>query len=300
MSKSRIKARKLNVNQVRESIRHQLLNKYFNLWMNTLKFPDTLTYQQIDFIMRKFWGEGNLAGFIHKLTGEPVFTTFAASTYNTYDWPIKVQLLNPRGVPFIPSTLQEVDVDCVIGYAQKNKKSIAEVVMYYVDRIVSVEMVININLQVHKMPWLVVADPLTKQRIEEFMNQIDNDEVKIFLNSDEVDNFKALTSGATYIIDKLYAYKCSLENELDEYLGINNMGLAEKKEHLITAEVNSNNDMIERSGECIYDTIKDFFIRFKDFSGIDCIPDINAPKYDYVDDGIEDEDSNKESEEDVI
>ena len=301
MSKRKLIYNQLTANQMRERIKHNLVNKYYNLWMNTLKFPDkAITYQQIDFCMRKFWGEGNIAGFVHKLTGEPVFTTFASSTYNTYDWPIRVQLLNPRGVPFIPSDLQEVDVDCVIGYAQRNKKPIREIVEYYVDRIVNVDMVININLQVHKTPWLIVADPMTKQRIEEFMNQIANDEYKLFINSDEANLFNALSSGANYIIDKLYQYKCALENELDEYLGINNMGLAEKKEHLITAEVNTNNDMIERCGECIYDSIKDFFIRFKEFSGLDCVPDINKPDYVEIDDGIDDEAEDKESEEDEI
>lgn len=300
MSKRKISYNQMTVDQLRERIKHNLLNKYFNLWMNTLKFPDTLTYQQIDFIMRKYWGEGNIAGFVHKLTGEPVFTTFAAAMYNTYDWPIKVQLLNPRGVPFIPSNLQEVDVDCVVGYAQRNKKPISDVVNYYVERIVSVEMVININLQVHKTPFIIVSDPMTKQRIEQFMNQIANDEYKLFINSDEQNLFNALQTGAQYIIDKLYQYKCSLENELSEYLGIGNLGIQEKKEHLINAEVDSNNEMIERCGECIYDTIKDFFIRFKDFSGIDCIPDYNKPDYEFIDDGIDDEATDKEGEEDEI
>lgn len=301
MSKKKVKAIKMDSNMMRESIRHNLINKYYNLWMNSLRFPDkAITYQQIEFVMRKFWGEGSVAAFKEKATGVPVFTTFAAMEYNTYDWPIKVQLINPRGVAFIPNNPQQVDIDCVIGYAQRNKKPIRDIVEYYVDRIVNVDMVININLQVHKTPWIIAADPMTKQRIEEFMNQIENDEYKLFISSDESNLFNSLQSGAQYIIDKLYQYKCALENELDEYLGINNMGLAEKKEHLITAEVNTNNDMIERCGECIYDSIKDFFIRFKDFSGLDCIPDINKPDYTYIDDGTDDENDDKEGEENEI
>ena len=283
----------------REALRHNYINKYYNLWQNTFLWPDTITYQQRDYLMRKFWEVGAVAGWKDKLTGVQVFTIFAAATYNTYDWPITVNLINVRGVPFIPNTPQVVDKDVVIGYAQRNKKPIREVVEFYVDRIIAVEMVININLQVHKTPWLIPADPIFKQRIQEFMNKIENDEFVLFIEGGEENLFKALQSGSQFIIDKLYAYKKQLENELNEYLGIDNMGIAEKKEHLINAEVESNNDVIARCGECITDSIIDFFIRLKEFTGIDSIPFLNKPMPEY-DDEQDDEGKDKEGEEDEI
>ena len=44
-------------------------------------------------------------------------------------------------------------------------------------------------------------------------------------------------------------------------MGFNNIGVGEKKEHLITAEVSANNGVIEANANCLVDTIKEFFER---------------------------------------
>lgn len=300
MSKKKLSYNIKDPGIIRESLRHFYVNKYYNLWQNLLKWPDTIDYQQIDFVMRKLWETGSIAGWKNKPTGEQVFATFAAATYNTYDWPVGVNLINPRGVPFIPNTIQTIDKDVVIGYAQRNKKPIRETIEFFVDKIVNVEMTININLQVQKTPWIVAAESVYRDRVQEFLNKINNDEFALFLDVNEADTLKALQSGSQFVIDKLYSYKKSLENELNEYFGFDNMGVAEKKEHLINSEVEANNDLIRRSGECITDAIIDFFTRLKDFTGIDSIPWVNKPDDEQFDEEMGDELKDKDGEEDVV
>ena len=146
---------------IRRETYQTYLNKYFNLFMNAYEIKG-LDYQQKDFMLRRFWGDGRIALFMLKgkdgraITsidhpkGVPVLTPYAPILFNIYDFPTQVNLINRRGVKFIPSTSQVVDKDVVIGYAQRNKKSVFTIVDYYVKKIVDVEMTIRTNLKSQK------------------------------------------------------------------------------------------------------------------------------------------------------
>lgn len=263
---------------------HHYINKYYNIFMNNYKFSGEIDYQQIDFILRKFWRDGCVACFPLMVqvkdqslpitteehpNGTPVFTMFNPNGWNIYDFPTSVNLVNSKGVNFIPTTPQVVDKDVVIGYIQRNKKGVAEFVETIVDDIVQCEILIMLNMNAHKMPWLIVSTPDSEKKMREFYNKLKNDDPEIFVSSEDAQNIKILTSGAQYIIDKLYNYKMARENELREFFGQNNIGVGEKKEHLITSEVDANNDVVEVSGGCLIDPMKEFFQRVKDVFGIE-------------------------------
>lgn len=260
----------------KKAIKQFYFRKYLNIWLNYYEIGG-MDYQQRDFMLRKFWSDGRLACF--KLEGtegiDPlrpegigVFTPFAPMQYNIYDYPTMVNLINIRGVRFIPTTPQEVDKDVVIGFAQRNKHSILGAVDFYIDRIADVEMVIRTNLKAHKTPYIIPLSPEDENKIKDIINQIERDDPFIFASLEGYDRLRALVSGAPYILDKLYSYKCALENELKEYLGLNNLGNQEKKEHLITTEVNVNNEIIEEHELNFIDSIQEFFDNIKNVLGI--------------------------------
>ena len=267
----------------RSEIYNALLNKYYNLYMNSLKWSN-IDNEQTDFIMRKFWSIGGVASFIAKGTvgeeypqGMIVFTEFASCMYNIYDFPIECTLVNNRGVPFIPNTPQKINEDVVIGYAQRNKKGIFALVDYYINKLTNIEITIQINLIAQKSPWILGTTPENQNKMEEFWSNLISDNPKLFTSIEEVEKAKALISGAPYTIDKLYNYKVAVENELREYLGLTNLGVSEKKEHLITEEVKSNNEITSRSGECILNPLQEFCERIKMYLGYDISVELNAP-----------------------
>lgn len=258
-------------------------NKYYNLFMNSYKW-EGIDYQQIDYIMRKLWSEGTIAAFKIKGVNEIGFTTWAPFGWNMYDHPIEVTLINPRGVPFIPKTTQKVDEDVVLGWAQRNKKSVQAIVDLFCEKITDVEMTIRTNLKAHKTPWLVGVSPEDQDSVKRLFNNLEKDDTQLYVNLDDPNGFKALVSGAPYIIDKLYAYKCALENELKEYLGITNLGNQEKKEHLITSEVEANSEVTESSGDCFFDSITEFTERVRDVLGFNISISLNKPEQYYEED----------------
>ena len=260
----------------REGLKNILMNKYYNLYMNAYKFGGDIDYQQKDYLLKKFWAEGSIACFKLRNSagskahpqGLAVFVPFVPGYWNIYDFPTKVSLVNTRGVKFIPVGLQEVDKDVVIGYAQRNKKSVKLIVESYVERMTDVLMVIRTNLKTHKMPWLIVGTPEDQQKLRTLFDKLNNDDPELFTDSDSADKFKALLSGAPFIIDKLHAYYQALENELREFLGYGNIGVNEKKEHLINEEVKANNAIIDSNKLVLIDSIKEFFERINDVLGI--------------------------------
>ena len=259
---------------IQRSLAYQFyLTKYFNLFMGAYKFKG-ITYQQQDYILRKLWAEGKICAFIVEGTelsdkeapknvneypnGMIAFVPFAPFMFDIYDFPIQVNLINVRGAKFIPTTPQIVGKDVVLGYAQKSKKSVLSIVDFYLTKIVDVEMTIRVQLKSHKAPWLVATTPENEEKLKNLFKRIESDEEVLYLSAQEVEALKVLTGGNAYIIDKLYQYKQALENELLTYLGIDNLGIMEKKEHLTNDEVASNNDLINDHSDNFLSCLQNF------------------------------------------
>lgn len=267
--------------------------KYFNLFLGAYKISNVSENQQ-EFILRRFWSFGKIAAFIVKGTkktktdielekdgkllasvndypdGMIAFTDFAPSRYDIYDWPIVVNLVCSRGATFIPREPVNVNVDCVIGYCQKNKLPVKTIVEYYVSKITDIELTIAQQLKSHKVPWLITTSPENEAKMEKLFSRIENDEDALFVGANEVDSIKVLIGGnASYIIEKLYNQKQAYENELLTYLGIDNLGQIQKKEHFVVDEVNSNNEIINDFGDCFLSCMQDFCTRVKEYLGYD-------------------------------
>ena len=271
-------------------------NKYFGLFLNGYRFPN-LTKNQNRFLFKKFWQNGTIAAFVlsgtqqepslkqlltnsNKSTialanndpnGLLIFVPYAPVQYNIEDEPSVVNYVNLRGATFIPREIAKVNKDCVIGWAHSSHAPIRNLVMYYIDKIVEVENTIETNLFIHKLPRLIVVSPEDRARVEDLMEAIERGEKKIFLEADDINAIKnVLEAGGntSYIIDKLYSYKQSLENELLTFFGFNNISM-EKKERLITDEANANNQLISDCSDCFVDCLKDFGKEVKEILGVD-------------------------------
>lgn len=273
----------LNSGSFKRKLTYQYyLGKYFNLFMSAYKF-EGITEAQQDYILRKFWHTGNVAAFIVEGTklgkdevptdvnqypnGVIAFAPFAPSVFNIYDWAIAGNLIASRGAKFIPTKTVYVDKDVVIGYVQKNHKPVLSMVDYYLQRICDVEMTIAIQLSSHKVPWMVATTPENEEKLKKLFQRVQNDEEVFYCSAEEVEALKSLNGGNQYIIDNLFQYKQGLENELLTYLGIDNLGVTEKKEHLIGDEVNSNNAIVKDHSDSFLTCLEDFCDRIHKYLG---------------------------------
>lgn len=273
-----------------DKVVHMLNNKYYNIFRSNFK-AEGLNYRQTHYVMNKFWNKGTVAVFKIKHTDEPGFASWARNTWDMYGEPETVNLINEYGSPLVPTSIQTVDKDVVIGYIQSNRKPLSMIVNWYVERIAQVEMVIRTNLELHKLPYLIpVSDATEKAKLEDVVDRIINNELVLFVDGVESALFKAVATGAPYIIDKLQNYKKDLENDLLTYLGVNNSG-SNKVEQLQLAEVNSNNEEINISDSDYDVNLSDFCQRAGEVLGLSFNISISQP--DAVKDGEEHEMSEK-------
>lgn len=124
-------------------------------------------------------------------------------------------------------------------------------------RLYDTQRTIDINLIAHKTPILIEGDTKTILTLKNVYMQYSGNTPFIFGNKqfDISNKLNVLKTDAPYIIGDLELHKHEIWNECLTFLGINNAN-TDKKERLITNEVDSNNDLINYYLNCFYKTRK--------------------------------------------
>ena len=278
MAKVKVYRPRISSHDIRKKIKFYYVEKFFNKWMNKYEFSN-LNYQQKHYIMKKFWSVGTIAcsqirsadetlaglmddGTIDMGENKIIFTPWTfANRYNIYDFPTHVNLINTRGVKFITTKILEIDKEVVIGYAQKNHKSIYSSIEAKIDELVDIEMKKRVSRKAQSQPWMFAFSPEDFAQAKVLQEQLEADEPYLFAPFNDVDKVKGITSGAPYVVDKFEQDRQKIENDILTMLGVNNVGIGEKKEHLIVDEVNANNEDIEQQSISFRTEIEDFFDR---------------------------------------
>ncbi len=266
--------------QTRSDMLFLYKEKIFNLWLGSWRWKG-ITPDQREYIMRKLWRDGTVAAFPvinpkDTFLGAPLgedgligFAPYSVQAFNMYNAPSRINLINERGVPYIPNKPLTVNQDAVIGYAQHSRTSVERVINPTVERIVDVEMTIRTNLIAAKSPYLYAFTPDSDIQGSEFISALLDDVPVLGVSVQQSDALRAAPSPSNYIIDRLYSYKVALENEIHTFLGIDNIGMVEKKEHLLDDEIDSNQSIVNDFSDSIGDCLKEFAEAVKDVLGFD-------------------------------
>lgn len=237
-------------------------NKYYNLWL--AKYETDLDEEVFNYMFKKYYSEGTIAGFKPKHLDELAVAPYLTQRYNMYDYPEVVTLCNERNSPIVPKGSKVVNKDVVIGWCQSNHKSIKSIVDKYIARIVEVELVINTQLQTHKLPFLVGVNPVDEPKARDIVDKILNNEPVLFIDLQDLQMVKTLVNGNPYIVDKLVQHKQQIECELMTYLGLDN-AVSQKVNLDVT---NANNNVINTFKDDIDYNIQNFVNNCKEHLGI--------------------------------
>lgn len=237
MAKNKIK-KIYSGSELESRTRYILNNKYYNLFMNSLKFKG-LTHQEEDYILRKLWSDGTICAFSMTNYGV-VYCPYAVTTYGLYDVPSDLTFINERNIPNFKFGGRN-GVDCCIGYYSRNHKPVREIVSYYVDRMTEILMSIYINTQTSKLPFIAQVNGDNTDSINEAISNIYNNDLAVFMSGEVMDSIKVSATG-NYIIDKLWAQYLNYDSACLTELGIDNNPLSMNR---ITADQsNANNELI--------------------------------------------------------
>lgn len=142
--------------------------------------------------------------------------------------------------------------NCVVIRNNDLSKPTMDYIANYAERMLEVEMCIRANINQQKFPWFINATEKTKKSLQLIFDKVENFEPFILANREIMGEapLEVLTMSTPYVADKLNAYKYELEREILSFLSLNNT--FEKKERLLTDEVNSNNDFISTNAMLMY------------------------------------------------
>lgn len=267
--RQKIKITGKNAIDVRKAFEFYYYEKFFNAFLNKFEVVEGLTYQQFHYIFKKLYWQGTISACkipftesLERPEGEIIYAPWVVGgLYNIYDFPISARMINTRGVNFIPTKDMIIDKEIVIGWIQQNHKSVFSSIEAKVKELIDIEMTMRTNMKASKTPLMVGVSPENEPIMKELAENIEADEPIIFIPIEAIEKAKAFQSGGGFIVDKLEAQRQKVENDILTFLGVNNVGIAEKKEHLIVDEVNANNQQIKEHGDAFMEMIDSFFER---------------------------------------
>lgn len=151
-------------------------------------------------------------------------------------------------------------------------------------RLYETERTIDTNLIAQKTPVLIEGDTKTILTLKNVYMQYSGNTPFIFGNKqfDISNKLNVLKTDAPYLIDKLEDHKHEIWNEALTYLGIDNAN-TDKKERLITSEVESNDDLINYYLNCFYKTRKDACDRINEKYSLNIELSLNKEVLDLLD-----------------
>lgn len=121
----------------------------------------------------------------------------------------------------------------------------------FAHRLATAERVIDSNINQQRFPFFIRMDEKQRATFNNLMNQYEGGQPFIFgdkMMSMGADAFQVLATGVPYVADKLTDYRHDIMNEALTFLGLNNAN-TDKRERLITGEVDSNNQAILTNAE---------------------------------------------------
>lgn len=180
--------------------------------------------------------------------GLMVAQSVTSGSLNNYEEPTMV---TPTGLD-IHCTELKVGKECVLIRNNDERIPTSFPVQLFAYRLAEISRTIDININAQKTPVLVVTTEKQKLTLKNIYSQWNGYEPVIYgdKNLETPELLRVLKTDAPIVFPELQNQKQTIWNECLTFLGINNAN-TEKRERLITTEVEANNTHIDLSADCL-------------------------------------------------
>lgn len=218
---------------------------------------------------------------------------YTATKYDRYYNPIILETKSPYDEDFNSQTLTDKDFIIVNNNTVRQPSS---VYLYFLaTRLANIEKQIDTNIKAIKNPRMWQVPEGQEQTIQQIVNDVNSDDVDILVSDKLQDIIKLNQAQSNYYADKLEELKFNVINDVLTMLGISNIGAVEKKERLISIEVEQNNIINNLNLNDMLECRKVGYEKVNKKFGTDISVSIN-PVLEIKDDFITDEDKDEEGE----
>lgn len=216
-----------------------IYEKYKLVAMNAFKWeglPDGIQERHIE---RELFAKGKAVFFRDPAMSYMCLAAQDGVGLNHYGDPVSY-----RAVGLNYNKLYPAD-ECVIIENNKLRLPTEPFILFYVNKLTEAERTMDVNIKANKTPVVILCDDKTKLSFMALFSKVDGNVPAIYADKNlNLDAITSLDLKAKFLGKELMDYKKAVEGELLTFLGINNTPV-EKRERVVTDEVNSNNQLID-------------------------------------------------------
>lgn len=218
---------------------------YFkNMALNMYKWENLPPTVDERFLELTLFEKGYGLYFRDEVIGDLFLTCTIGGRLDVYRIPITYKAYSSNG--YLANRTKD---DSVLMFSNFSHIPLQSSVDFFAMKLYDIDRTIDVNLRAQKTPVLLTCDESEKLSLENAYAQFDgNSPVIKTYDSFNKEGLGVLKTDAPYLVDKLIADKNKLWNEAMTFLGISNAN-TEKKERMITDEVEANDGQIAMSAE---------------------------------------------------
>lgn len=235
-------------------------NKLLNLCLNRFEWINLPFSIDERFLEMTLCFQGRGVGFKNIKNDQLMFTQVVQmSELNVYFNPVYYEAYGVGGFN------QQLDIDTgVICYNNYSRVGDIDLLIEYARRLADIQRTIDVHVTGHKIPSIWVAPKNKLLTLKNIFKKIVSNEQIIYADENlyaSGTSLGVIGNPTEYIIDKLRIEKKQLWNEAMLMLGIDNAN-QDKKERLVSTEVESNNGQIEQMRYIGLNARREFCKRF--------------------------------------
>lgn len=167
---------------------------------------------------------------------------------NIYGLPTEINCysyrFNERRSLYTIDTGEEKGSECILVMNNYERVPTSATLSLFAYRLAEAQRTADVNIKAQRTPILITTDQKQYFTLKKMYEEYDGNTPAIFADKNLIspDALKAMKTDAPFLCNDIYQYKREIWNEALTFLGIQN--LSEKRERLITGEVDSNNELL--------------------------------------------------------
>ena len=167
---------------------------------------------------------------------------------NIYGLPTEITCysyrFNQRRSLYMTDTGEEKGKECILVMNNYERIPTTATVSLFAYRLAEAQRTADVNIKAQRTPILITTDQKQYFTLKKMYEEYDGNTPAIFADKNLIspDALKAMKTDAAFLCNDIYQYKREIWNEFLTFMGIQN--LSEKRERLITGEVDSNNELL--------------------------------------------------------
>ena len=167
---------------------------------------------------------------------------------NIYGLPTEIQCysyrFNQRRSLYMTDTGQPKGEECILVMNNYERVPTTSTISLFAYRLAEAQRTADVNIKAHRTPILITTDQKQYFTLKKMYEEYDGNTPAIFADKNLIspEALKAIKTDAPFLVNDIFQYKREIWNEFLTFMGIQN--LSEKRERLITGEVDSNNELL--------------------------------------------------------